>query len=87
MNERNGRYSRVSPSPGKGATPAYTLCPMNDPDILTASNVLSIPLSAITLPTKNNPKEATGLLPIPIFILYLYHFGTCKFTTSNFALH
>lgn len=72
MNERNGRC-RVSPSPGKGATPAYTLCPMNDPDILTAGSVLSIPLSAITLPTKNNPKEATGLLQFRYFILYLYH--------------
>lgn len=84
MNERNGRYSRVSPSPGKGATPAYTLCPMNDPDILTAGSVLSIPLSAITLPTKNNPKEATGLLQ------FQYSFCICiiwniQFTTSNFA--
>lgn len=61
MNERNGRFSRISPSPNKGATAAYTLCPMNDPDSLTASSVLSIPLSAITLSTKNTQKEATGL--------------------------
>lgn len=67
MNERNSRliyHSRVSPSPGKGATPAYTLCPMNDPDLMMpGSNVLSIPLSAITLPTKNPTKDATGLYP------------------------
>lgn len=65
MTERNNRHiyhSRVSPSPGKGATPAYTLCPMNDPDLMMpGSSVLSIPLSAITLPTKNTTKDATGL--------------------------
>lgn len=64
MNERSARHiyhSRVSPSPGKGATAAYTLCPMNDPDlIIPGSNVLSIPLSAITLPTKNVTKDANG---------------------------
>lgn len=65
MSERvsGGRYSRVSPSPGKGAIAAYTLCPLNDPDILAGSNVLSIPLSAITLPTssgKNAANENAG---------------------------
>lgn len=65
MNERSGRHiyhSRVSPSPGKGATAAYTLCPMNDPDfMMSGGSVLSIPLSAITLPTKNPIKDANGL--------------------------
>lgn len=51
MSERAvGRFNRVSPSPGKGSAIAYTLCPANDPDLITApSNVLTIPLSAITL--------------------------------------
>lgn len=74
MNERNSRHiyhSRVSPSPGKGATPAYTLCPMNDPDLLMpGSSVLSIPLSAITLPTKNATKDATGLYPEMFFTIF-----------------
>lgn len=79
MNERNSRliyHSRVSPSPGKGATPAYTLCPMNDPDLMMpGSNVLSIPLSAITLPTKNPTKDATGLYPKKTyFFSFLFHF-------------
>lgn len=61
MNERSGRHSRVSPSPGKGATAAYTLCPTVDPDLMmTGSNMLSIPLSAITLPTKNTIKDPKG---------------------------
>lgn len=54
MNERSGRHSRVSPSPGKGPQAAYTLCPVNDPDIITGGSVLSIPLSAITLPSKKD---------------------------------
>lgn len=64
MNERGGRHihhSRVSPSPGKGATAAYTLCPMNDPDLMMPGcSVLSIPLSAITLPTRNATKDCNG---------------------------
>lgn len=63
MSERcGGRYSRVSPSPGKGAIAAYTLCPLNDPDMLSGGNVLSIPLSAITLPSSSgkNANENSG---------------------------
>lgn len=62
MSERGcgGRYSRVSPSPGKGAIAAYTLCPLNDPDIMTGGNVLSIPLSAITLPSSSSGKNASN---------------------------
>lgn len=63
MSERaGGRYSRVSPSPGKGAIAAYTLCPSNDPDFLSGRNVLSIPLSVITLPPgKNATFDNSGL--------------------------
>lgn len=62
MSERGsiGRFSRVSPSPNKGAQAAYTLCPLNDPDIISGGKVLSIPLSAIKLPGKNASNEITG---------------------------
>lgn len=64
MSEIGGRYSRVSPSPNKPAIAAYTLCPMNDPDMMTGGNVLSIPMSAIPLPTnpttKNPSNDNTG---------------------------
>lgn len=83
MNERNGRHlyhSRVSPSPGKGATPAYTLCPLNDPDLLMpGSSVLSIPLSAITLPTKNGPKDGTGLYQTNTKVSSSFLFFPCFF--------
>lgn len=47
-----GRFNRVSPSPGKGSAVAYMLCPASDPDFITTpNNVLTIPLSAITLST------------------------------------
>lgn len=63
MSERAtvGRFNRVSPSPGKGSAIAYTLCPANDPDPITASsNVLTIPLSAITLSTTATNAPSTA---------------------------
>lgn len=68
MSGRTGQHSRISPSPGKGAKAAYTLCPMNDPDIITGSNVLSIPLSAITLPTKSHGSYLKCLI-----LIYICH--------------
>lgn len=69
MSERGNRYSRVSPSPAKGATTAYTLCPVNDPDIMSSSNVLSIPLSAITISStpKNPQNENIGMFPFHLY--------------------
>lgn len=73
MSERGGaRYSRVSPSPGKGAIAAYTLCQSNDPDFLSGNNVLSIPLSVITLPPgKNSAFDNSGLCNWMILIRFL----------------
>lgn len=63
MSERGGRLSRVSPSPGKGASIAYTLCPANDPDTMT-TNVLTIPLSAITLSSSTHSSGAAAGIQI-----------------------
>lgn len=47
FNGRNGN-SRVSPSPGRHTTIAYSPCPLADPDVINiVGNVLAIPLSAI----------------------------------------
>lgn len=67
MSERGNRYSRVSPTPAKGATAAYTLCPLNDPDVMTNSNVLSIPLSSITLPSTNKSQVCDSIGMCNIF--------------------
>lgn len=47
MSERTltGRYSRISPIPGKGSSVAYSPCPRSDDEML--GNVIAIPLSAI----------------------------------------
>lgn len=83
MNERSGRH-RVSPSPGKCATAAYTLCPMNDPDIMTGGSVLSIPMSAITLPSKNPTKDVKGLYTnyIELKFSFITLYG-CKLHLNN----
>lgn len=49
MGERtlNVRHSRVSPSPGRSLSIAYSSCPISDPDII--SNVLAIPMSSINV--------------------------------------
>lgn len=49
MSERtlNVRHSRVSPSPGRGSSIAYSSCPVSDPDII--GNVLAIPMSSINV--------------------------------------
>lgn len=62
MSERGltGRHSRVSPSPGRGTTLAYSPCPLTDPDdfMNMAGNVLAIPLSAIQTDTAASVKLA-----------------------------
>lgn len=52
MSERtlSGRYSRISPLPGKGSSVAYSPCPKSDDEM--PGNVIAIPLSAIQ--TGNN---------------------------------
>lgn len=69
MSERGNRYSRVSPTPAKGATAAYTLCPLNDPDAMTNSNVLSIPLSSISLPSTNKSQVCDNIGMCYIFLI------------------
>lgn len=49
MGERtlNVRHSRVSPSPGRSSSIAYSSCPVSDPD--NVGNCLAIPMSAINV--------------------------------------
>lgn len=95
INERvaSGRHSRVSPSPGRGTTIAYSPCPLSDPHVINLSgNVLAIPLSAIETSTTStgaaNASAGAGwslffsLSPIVSGCFFL-HFGLCLPWTHN----
>lgn len=101
INERgtSGRHSRVSPSPGRGITIAYSPCPSSDPRAINlAGNVLAIPLSAIETSTTStavtNASAAAGWLQfflslpfvslIVIFLsLFFCFFGLWLLRTHN----
>lgn len=61
MSERtlSGRYSRISPSPGKGSSIAYSPCPRSDDEMSGGSNVIAIPLSAIQTGNNNSGNKVS----------------------------